>query len=342
MKRFCLAVPLAAAVLLGGCSGGDTVAHLDGHPVSLEEYRQYAYDSISLVSAEYNRTYGADPNAADFWTTAYDGTTPLQTLLENADEAMRQAKGVQAAAVELGLLTEEQISWEGQQEAFETENRTRLETLEAGGIVYGPEQLTLAQFCSYWQSAVQQQVEDLLYQNAQPTEQQLRDYYDQHAAELSARNFTAEADFYYWPAGESDTAAQELVQILAQGTQQQAAVDELAARTGLKTGWRQETVNTREMGKEDQAYTQTVQLLADCALDEVTGPLYAEGMEVWIVPRSRQNEEIGSFEEAQAEIEDLWRTEEAQNQLQQMLDGQSWETTALHDKLTIEQIRPQQ
>lgn len=61
MKRFCLAVPLAAAVLLCGCSGGDTVAHLDGHPVSLEEYRQYAYDSISLVSAEYNRTYGADP-----------------------------------------------------------------------------------------------------------------------------------------------------------------------------------------------------------------------------------------------------------------------------------------
>ena len=82
MKRFCLAVPLAAAVLLAGCAGGDTVAHLDGHPVSLEEYRQYAYDSISLVSAEYNRTYGADPNAADFWTTAYDGVTPMQTLLE--------------------------------------------------------------------------------------------------------------------------------------------------------------------------------------------------------------------------------------------------------------------
>ena len=37
MKRFCLAVPLAAAVLLGGCAGGDTVAHLDGHPVLLEE-----------------------------------------------------------------------------------------------------------------------------------------------------------------------------------------------------------------------------------------------------------------------------------------------------------------
>ncbi len=52
-KRRMIAAVLASVLMLGGCSEqenqeGDTVAYVNGCAVTLEEYSQYAYDSISL------------------------------------------------------------------------------------------------------------------------------------------------------------------------------------------------------------------------------------------------------------------------------------------------------
>lgn len=344
MKKYRIAAAaLALGLVMGGCSKDDenAVAYLDGHAVSLEEYGQYAYDSISLVSAQYSRDYDADPNADDFWTTSYDGKTPMDALKEQADEKMLAQKGMQVIALDLDLVTEEEISWQGQLDAMERENEARLEKLESGGVVYGPEQLTQSQFLSYWQSALDQQVEDYFYQNAQPEEADLKDYYEQHREELDSRNFTAEVDFYYWPQEQSTTDAQSiLAQILAQGAQGSEAAAELSQSTGLQASYRHEAINTRKMGKEDQAYTQVVELVRNAEDGQLAGCLYAEGMEVWVVPVSRQNESIGTFEEAEEEIEDLWRTEEAARLIDERLSDIEITTTDVYDRLTIDQLRP--
>lgn len=345
MKKYRLAAAaLALGIAAGGCAEADederAVAYLDGHAVALEEYGQYAYDSISLVSAQYSRDYDADPNADDFWTTSYDGRTPMDALKEQADEKMLAQKGMQVIALDLDLVSEEEISWQGQLDAMERENEARLEKLENGGVVYGPEQLTQSQFLSYWQSALDQQVEDYFYQHAQPEEADLKDYYEQHREELDSRNFTAEVDFYYWPQEQSTTDAQSiLAQILAQGAQGSEAAAELSQSTGLQASYRHEGINTREMGKEDQAYTQVVELVSNVEDGQLAGCLYAEGMEVWVVPVSRQNESIGSFEEAEEEIEDLWRTEEAARLIDERLSDIEITTTDVYDRLNIDQIR---
>lgn len=346
MKKYRIAAAaLALGIAMGGCAEADedenTVAYLDGYAVSLEEYSQYAYDSVSLVSAQYSRDHGADPNADDFWTTSYDGKTPMDTLKEQADEKMLAQKGMQVIALDLGLVTETGISWQGQMDAMERENEARLEKLESGGVVYGPEQLTQAQFLSYWQSALDQQVEDYFYQHAQPEEEDLKAYYEQHQEELDSRNFTAELDFYYWPQeqGISDVQSR-LSQILAQGVQGSGAAAALSENTGIQVSYRHEAVNTREMGKEDQVYTQVVELVKNAETGQPAGCLSAGGMEIWVVPVSRQNEGIGTFEEAEKEIEDLWRTEEAEKCIDERLSDLEMTVTDTYDHLTIGQIRP--
>ena len=345
MKKYRLAAAaLALGIAAGGCAEADedekAVAYLDGYAVSLEEYSQYAYDSISLVSAQYSREYDADPNAEDFWTTSYGGKTPIDTLKEQADDNMLVQKGMQVIAVDLGLATEAEISWKGQLDAMERENEARLEKLESGGVVYGPQQLTQSQFLSYWQSALDQQVEDYFYQHAQPEGADLEDYYEQHREELDSRNFTAEVDFYYWPREQSISDTQSmLTQILARGAQGAEAAAELQGM-GLEASYRHAAINTREMGKEDQAYIQVVELVRNAEDRQLAGCLYAGDMEVWVVPVSRQNESIGTFEEAEEEIEDLWRTEEASRLIDERLSDIEMTTTDAYGRLTIDQIRP--
>ena len=219
-----------------------------------------------------------------------------------------------------------------------TENA--LEKLERGGVVYGPEQLTQSQFLSYWQSALDQQVEDYFYQHAQPEGADLEDYYEQHREELDSRNFTAEVDFYYWPREQSISDTQSmLAQILARGAQGAEAAAELQGM-GLEASYRHAAINTREMGKEDQAYIQVVELVRNAEDGLLAGCLYAGDMEVWVVPVSRQNESIGTFEEAEEEIEDLWRTEEASRLIDERLSDIEMTTTDAYGRLTIDQIRP--
>lgn len=344
-KRRMIAAVLASVLMLGGCSEqenqeGDTVAYVNGCAVTLEEYSQYAYDSISLVSAQFSRDYGADPNAEDFWTTPCEGKTPMDVLKEQADEKMRAQKGMQVTALEEGLVTEEEISWQGQLDAMERENEARRNKIENGGVVYGPQELSLAQFLSYWQSSVDQRTEDYFYQQAEPEAGELEDYYEIHRQELDSRNFTVEADFYYWPREQTVTDAERVLsQVLTEGLQGEEAAAALSESTGVSVSYIHETINTREMGKEDQIYTEAVALVRNAEEGKPAGSLYAEGMEVWIVPVSRQNEEIGTFEEAEEEIEDLWRTEEAERLIEERLSDLKITVTDAYDRLTIEQIR---
>lgn len=348
---FCAA--LAVCLALAGCNqagesgqshpAGDeqnpVVATVAGEPVTAEEYQGYAYDYLSQAALEFSTQYNADANQADFWRTEYGGQTPLEWVKERADADMARNKGLQVLARELGLYDE--ISWQDQNKNFESENKWRQQKVAAGEVIYGPKQFTRSQFSSYWQSQVDQLVEDhVKYEILDPTEQELKAYYEQHKEELSRLNFTAGLELVCWSKA---VGGDEVVEAALQWAEEGAAAQEIARKLDGELNLQAEaataSIDTHSIPKEDFDYQAMVNLVWPVEAGEWTEPFLISDTQGLVFVKEKTWETIGTFEEAKEEIEYLWRTQETERYIGEKLAQMKVERLPGWDALTIEQLR---
>lgn len=334
---------LTAVLFLAGCKQAGSnanapetenpvVAYVDGEPVTLWEYSGYAYDFIAQAGMQFGTKYNADVNDAAFWNTEYEGITPLNWVKQQADERMRTQKGMQVLAKQLKL--NEDISWEEQQKAFAAENELRRQKAEKGEVVYGPAQFTKAQFYSYWQSNVEQMLEDHVKQNVvHPTKKEIEECYERNEAEMSRKNFSAQIGVFSWMPNEEALDIGQLEFLLEQEEEPQKIAEELNVTYG------EYTVNTREMGKENQDYEVAVELLKTKEKGQLTSLFDLQAKQGYMLVLQKEYEEVGDLQQNWAEFEDLCRTEQMRKYIDEKIQQMQLEHTEAYEKLGIDQLR---
>ncbi len=178
------------AVFIGaaaGCSFGgsaadekqnpdETVLYLDGDAVTEDEYALLAAEYRNQVTMQYSTD---QVNADDFWQTEIDGETPLSQLEEMILDQLKYNYAVKHLAVEADVT--EDYSYAELQENREGENQERSGQLENDETVYGLTSYDDSNYYSYWYSNLETQWKNSwIPDNADVTESDCRDYYDEH------------------------------------------------------------------------------------------------------------------------------------------------------------------
>lgn len=308
------------------------VAFLQNEPITLQEYSGYAYDFIAQAGMKFATAYNADVNDADFWNTEFEGETPLLWVKKQAEERMRAEKGMQILAKQLGL--KESVNWTDQQKEFAAENEARRQKAEKGEVIYGPLQFTRAQFGSYWQSGVEQMVEDHVKKNlVNPTKAEVEECYERNEPKMSRMNFSAKVGVFSWMPDGAQPDKGQLEFLL----EQKMSPQEIADR--LNVTYDEYTVNTREMGKENSDYQAVVELLRTAEEGQLTGTFNLQGAQGWMLVLQKEYEEVGELEQNWAEFEDLCRTEQTQQYIERQIQNMPLEYTEQYEKVGIEQLR---
>lgn len=146
-----LAVGVGAIVLLGeekekGIEDTETVALVDGSPISFAELKMAAEGFKSQVVAHFYNTYGAEQSET-FWNEAHGKETPNERLYSLALEEAVRLKTEQLMMVEYGIVKD--ISYETYYDSFIAENERRRKALLNDEIIYGPKQYTLKTYFDY-------------------------------------------------------------------------------------------------------------------------------------------------------------------------------------------------
>lgn len=157
----CFLLALAAAP---GLAAGDlerAVATVNGVAVTAREF----------VEAQRRLHYRFEDDARGLRTAALAECVDFQVRLQ-----MARARGLIGDTTDAFVRT-----------AYAAENQRRLDAKAAGQPVFGPVQLTWAQFRSYWLDGVERQLREAINREAGPeTEDELRQFY-----KISAAQFTA-------------------------------------------------------------------------------------------------------------------------------------------------------
>jgi len=171
---------------------GETVAWIDGTPVHKGEFERALRANKSRVVDEYYMKYGAEQTAA-FWTTAYGGGTPSESVRKLALESVTKLKVEQMIAREQGVLAD--IGYSGFLRELESENRRRQEAVAEGRVVYGPVRYEEEAYLEYVMSnAIRDVKSRLLEREWKPDERELRRFYELNKSELYASRGSAKVN----------------------------------------------------------------------------------------------------------------------------------------------------
>jgi len=113
------------------------VFSINDEPVTFREFNQSVLHVRSRVLS-YFIVAGVDTSCPDFWHTPIDGRVPVDELKLEAIDRSARIKVLQMYARNLGLMDD--ISYDAFLQGFEDENQRRIDTLHAGGIIFGPQQ----------------------------------------------------------------------------------------------------------------------------------------------------------------------------------------------------------
>lgn len=137
-SRGSAALALAAILLLAACkaeSGAAVAFTVDGVEVERAELVYYMRDYSSLAAHEMETQYGVDSSREDFWTTDFDGLSPMDYLVDYTVRRIAQVKIEQLIAAERGVATP--LTWSEQHRDMDRQNEERRKAHESGLPVYG-------------------------------------------------------------------------------------------------------------------------------------------------------------------------------------------------------------
>lgn len=273
----CIAVAAAATAAggialaaLGTGSGG--LGTVNGLPFYAEELVVYADEQRAAVTAQISQQYDLPGTGPSFWDTEYDGVTPREVLLDTAMEDLVRSKVIQQECITRGIVAP--ADFRELEQAMEEENAARQSTAASGGVVYGTESYTLAQYNEYQMTmAIDELKEHLLKNELEPTEQQLRDAYDSLDESFKRKDFTCAGWSIAWPATADDEAAAALV---AEALESTAPADLAAALADRLPGVTVEefTFDSTEVHREDSTAIERSDILFFTEPGECSSILY--------------------------------------------------------------------
>jgi hypothetical protein len=227
----------------------EIVAWVDETPVHKGEFERALRANKSRVVDEYYVTYGAEQTAA-FWTTAYGGVTPSESVRKLALETVVKLKVEQMIAQEQGILSD--IGYSGFLRELESENRRRQEAAAEGRVVYGPVRYEETAYLEYVMSnAIRDVKSRLLEQEWKPDERELRQFYELNKSELYASRGSVKVNQLSAAFLDSNQEADETLKRQARERMDEATAlaaagtgfAEIADRLGVEIRLEERTVN---------------------------------------------------------------------------------------------------
>lgn len=280
-RRHRLAVCIAAAAAAAAAGGialaaalgtGSGLGKVNGLPFYPEELLVYADEERAAVAAQISQQHSLPGTGPTFWDTAYDGVTPREVLLDTALADLVRNKVIQQECITRGIVAP--ADFRELEQAMEEENAARQSTAASGGVVYGTENYTLAQYNEYQMTMASDDLKAYLLKNElAPTEQQLRDAYDSLDESFKRRDFTCAGWSIAWPSTEDDEAAAALV---AEALESTAPADLAAALAEQLPGVTVEgfTFDSTEVHREDSTSIERSDILFFTEPGECSSILY--------------------------------------------------------------------
>ena len=155
----------------------DVVATVNGHDITLPEFRRSLLEHRAAVFGYFNRQYGADEDQGEFWTSSFDGEVPLEKLRRQTLNDCVRIKMQQLLALEKGLVRD--VSYAAFLRSINEENRRRKNAVQNDEVIYGPveysESTGFAHFFSLLVVRLKQRLAD---DDFEITVAKLRDFYD--------------------------------------------------------------------------------------------------------------------------------------------------------------------
>ena len=206
----------AAAAVVGGITlaavlgAGRGLGTMNGLAFYAEELLVYADEQRAAVAAHLSQKYNLPGTGPSFWDTEYEGVTPREVLLDTAMADLVRSKVIQQECIARGIVAP--ADFRQLKQAMEQENAARKSTAASGGVVYGTEAYTLAQYNEYQMTMATDDLKEyLLKHELAPTKQQLQDAYNSLDESFKRKDFTCAGWSIAWPSTENDEAAATLV-----------------------------------------------------------------------------------------------------------------------------------
>lgn len=114
----------------------DIVATVNGHDITLTEFRRSLLETRAAVFGYFQHRYGVDAGTRQFWSSSYDGEVPLEKLRKLTLDASVQIKVQQLLAFEKGLVGD--VGYAAFLRRLDQENGRRKEAIRNHDVIYGP------------------------------------------------------------------------------------------------------------------------------------------------------------------------------------------------------------
>lgn len=203
----------AGGLYAHGRNTDEIVLYVNDEAVTRQEFKLYMQDTIAQVAAEFHQKYGAEASEG-FWTTAYNGQTPLLELKERTISKIVSAKVEQIQAKKYGIIGD--IGYQAFQEALKAENQRRVKAVEQGEPVYGPVRFGEREYASYLQGVMREKLQQVLWEEKfQVPEAQLQSYYEEIKDTFYHLGYELQTEQVFL---QSSMDREEAIQILAQVT----------------------------------------------------------------------------------------------------------------------------
>ncbi len=282
-----VAMALLALAVLTGCGamrsdGPEEVGSAAGLTVYDDEVVMYAASIKASVSAEFCAEHGLSEVGGDFWTTSYDGETPLDELVERTLDEVVRAKVTQRECLERSITAP------GDFLEMERAAQEEAETSTDGGATGASDEdlrYELSQYNGYLMTACEDDLKEVLLEDElAPTEEELEAAYMSLDETLRRAEFTASGWVWTWDDSSLDeTARRSVADALATGTGPADVAAELAKEVPGIGGERFSFDSEKDVHREDSTAQERADALFPIEEGKLSNVFHANDSELYLV-----------------------------------------------------------
>lgn len=182
---------------MGNKTDDGIVLWINDTAVTQEEYQYYEQLNLAESSSYFYSKYQANISGKEEdWDKEYGGEIPREVLRQYTLEDLLEDYGIRMIGKKYGYQIPS--SFEEFKKQFEVFNQDRIDKLNAGQVLYGPEQFDFQQYYIYtysdWKNKIIELISDKLLAEE---EEKVKEYYLSLPPEDIVSGFEAELEYYY-------------------------------------------------------------------------------------------------------------------------------------------------
>ena len=273
LKRILPAVLACGAVLLAALAIFFIAQNQDRLESAMpeDEYNFYAQLRRAEVSAYFFQEHGVELGADEgAWEQSYGGETPAKML----DQLVMEQAGYDQALRTLSERydTAPMPTYREMTEELTEFNQQRQETLESGGVIYGPTQYGAIEYYLTLRGNAETALVGAIFDDAlENHDKELRERYEAMTAEELRRHFMARLVLYSIEPEEfaaNPEAAEQAQRVVMKLLEQDAEtpVETLSAQAGLPVSGRELLLDSGTLSREDSFSPALLSQAANCGV----------------------------------------------------------------------------